>query len=139
MPDEQLTRKDFPLFDVKKQKQRFLLVAISTFVGVGIIFAGNYFVNFPNEEVMGTTTSDESRVAIQRAYEVYEEYRVIGLNMEKGPCLTNDLMDDWVLDIAHDPRQEIDNDSGNQCKDYLFGEKSHFVELSPDGELIRAL
>jgi hypothetical protein len=41
------------------------------------------------------------------------------------------------VDIAHDPRQDVDDDPANQCQRYREGEASHFVELDPSGELIR--
>jgi hypothetical protein len=47
-------------------------------------------------------------------------------------------MPGWVADIAHDPRQEIDNDPANQCQNFLSGEAQHFVELDPEGNLIQA-
>jgi hypothetical protein len=43
-----------------------------------------------------------------------------------------------VADIAHDPRQAIDDAPENQCQRYRSGEAHHFVELAPDGQLIRA-
>ena len=47
-------------------------------------------------------------------------------------------MPDWVADIAHDPRGDVDDEPENQCRRYRDGEASHFVELTPEGELIRA-
>ena len=43
-----------------------------------------------------------------------------------------------MVDIAHDPRQDVDDDPANQCQRFRDGEASHFVELTPEGELIRA-
>ena len=37
----------------------------------------------------------------------------------------------WVADIAHDPREDIDDEPENQCQRYREGEASHFVELTP--------
>lgn len=37
-----------------------------------------------------------------------------------------------------DPREDVDDDPANQCQRYRSGEADHFVELTPDGELIRA-
>ena len=41
-------------------------------------------------------------------------------------------------DVAHDPRQDVDDEPENECEAYRSGEAVHFVELDPDGELIRA-
>ncbi len=62
------------------------------------------------------------------------------LDLSAGPCLAETIpgLDDWVVDIAHDPRQDVDDEPQNQCQRYRDGEAHHFVELTPDGRLIRA-
>lgn len=52
-------------------------------------------------------------------------------DLSNGPCLGG-IANDWVLDIAHLPRQSIDNLPENQC----HGDFHHFVEMSPNGEVI---
>lgn len=61
--------------------------------------------------------------------------------LELGPCLLDPIPNepDWVCDVAHSPRQEIDNNPHNQCQSYLKGETHHFVEVSPECKLIRAV
>jgi hypothetical protein len=60
--------------------------------------------------------------------------------MSKGPCLAEQLpgLPDWVVDVAHDPRQPVDDQPANQCARYRNGQAHHFVELDPGGKLIRA-
>ena len=60
--------------------------------------------------------------------------------MSTGPCISESLpsLPDWVADVAHDPRQPIDDEAANQCQRYRSGEAHHFVELNIDGQLIRA-
>jgi len=36
-----------------------------------------------------------------------------------------------VCDVAHQPRQDVDNDRKNQCDAYHDGRASHFVEVDP--------
>jgi len=50
-------------------------------------------------------------------------------NFNIGPCLSNNIIPDWVCDIAHSPRQEVDDDPANQCKAFRTGQAHHFVEL----------
>lgn len=52
------------------------------------------------------------------------------MDLSNGPCL-GEIATGWVLDIAHLPREKIDNLPQNQCQDY-----KHFVEMSPQGEII---
>jgi hypothetical protein len=61
-------------------------------------------------------------------------------DLSAGPCLSEGIpgVSDWVVDIAHDPRQAVDDAPANQCQSFRDGETHHFVELTPDGQLIRA-
>jgi hypothetical protein len=78
--------------------------------------------------------------AVAGAMRAYERAAATGLDLDRGPCIAETLpgLRDWVVDIAHDPRTEIDDDPANQCRRYREGEASHFVELDPGGRLIRA-
>lgn len=58
-------------------------------------------------------------------------------DLSSGPCLGK-IADDWVLDIAHLPRQEVDDLPQNQCPDFAAGKAHHFVEMTREGEVIRA-
>lgn len=53
-----------------------------------------------------------------------------------GPCLGL-IKDDWVCDVAHSPRQDMDNNPENQCIEYREGMASHFIEVDEDCNLIR--
>ena len=61
-------------------------------------------------------------------------------DLSSGPCLSEGIpgLSDWVVDIAHEPRQAVDDQPANQCQSYRDGETHHFVELTPSGQLIRA-
>ncbi len=69
-----------------------------------------------------------------------------GIDLTNGPCLS-ELHDvnatwqhaDWVCDVAHWPRQDVDNLAENQCQAYRQGNAKHFVELTPTCEFIRAI
>ena len=59
-----------------------------------------------------------------------------GTDLSNGPCLSDKIVDDWVCDIAHSPREEIDNQQENQCSAFRAGEANHFVELDENCGLI---
>lgn len=59
------------------------------------------------------------------------------MDLSSGPCLTNDLIPGWVVDIVHNPRELMDDLPQNQCQAYLEGRAKHFVELDMEGNLIR--
>lgn len=78
-----------------------------------------------------------SQKVIDLAKELYQEKKAQGLNFNNGPCLSNNMLPDWVVDIAHDPRQPIDDVPENQCAAFKEGKAHHFVELDTKGNLIR--
>jgi hypothetical protein len=85
----------------------------------------------------GDPDDTERELAIAAAHVAYEEAAAAGTDFADGPCL-GVVLENWVADVAHDPREEVDDRPENQCEAYRFGEAEHFVELDPEGELIRA-
>lgn len=59
-----------------------------------------------------------------------------GMDMSPGPCL-GVVAQDWVCDVAHNPRQPVDDLPANQCQAYINGTVHHFVEVTPDCQPIR--
>ena len=59
-------------------------------------------------------------------------------DLSNGPCLSNRIIDDWVCDVAHSPRQAVDNDPANQCSEFGKSAK-HFIEVDPDCNFIRSV
>lgn len=58
-------------------------------------------------------------------------------DLSNGPCISNSIIKDWVCDVAHTPRQSIDNSPENQCPAFREGIARHFVELDQECNLIR--
>jgi hypothetical protein len=77
--------------------------------------------------------------AIRKAKELFEQKKREGVDFSSGPCLSDEIVPDWCVDVAHDPREPIDDEPRNQCRSYREGRVHHFVELDPDGNVIRAL
>ena len=61
------------------------------------------------------------------------------IDLSNGPCLANPIegLENWVCDIAHNPRIEIDNLPENQCSAFREGKAKYFVELDPNCNLIK--
>jgi hypothetical protein len=83
----------------------------------------------------GGKEADPDTVALARA--AYDKAKAAGTDMSSGPCL-GVIKDDWVADVAHEPRQDVDDDPANQCAAYRNGDAHHFVELDPEGQYIRS-
>jgi hypothetical protein len=81
--------------------------------------------------------ADASQATIDRAKQAYAAAKARGVDMSRGPCL-GVIEPGWVADIAHDPREDVDDDPANQCEAYRSGEADHFVELGPNGAFIRS-
>lgn len=109
-----------------------LLVSSGLIVTLGVAYLRT------GESILGVTISNDRSAVIEEAYLVYERYKQEGLDFSNGTCLSNELIQDWVLDIVHDPKTEVDDRPDNQCRDYILGVAHHFVELNPEGNLIRA-
>jgi len=77
-------------------------------------------------------------LAVARCQEMFRQKFALGEDMSAGPCLSEEIVDDWACDVAHNPRQAIDDQAANQCQSYRDGRVSHFVELDQSGNLIKA-
>jgi len=60
-------------------------------------------------------------------------------SLANGPCLTNEIAPGWVCDVAHNPRQDVDNLAENQCNAFINGSARHFVEVNESCELLRTI
>jgi hypothetical protein len=87
----------------------------------------------------GSDSSDQGK-AVTEAKAAFQKAQSRGQDLSSGPCIAERLpgLSDWAADIAHDPRQGADDQPANQCSSYRAGQTHHFVELTPDGQLIRA-
>jgi len=88
----------------------------------------------------GSASSGDKQQAIDAAQQVYQQAKAHGTDFSSGPCIAEQLsnLSDWSVDVAHNPRQSVDDQTANQCQDYRQGKTHHFVELDPDGNLIHA-
>lgn len=81
--------------------------------------------------------SSEDDKAVNQAQLLFSQIKETNTDLSKGPCLTNALMPSWVADLAHNPREPVDNLPENQCKAFIEGSAKHFVELDLNGNVIK--
>jgi hypothetical protein len=83
--------------------------------------------------------SDQAK-AIAETKAAFHKAQSQGQNLSAGPCIAQQLpgLPDWAADVAHDPRQPVDDQPANQCQSFRDGQTHHFVELTPAGTMIRA-
>ncbi len=77
--------------------------------------------------------------AIRLAKDLYQKRVREGIDLSAGPCLSEQVIPDWCVDVVHVPRQAVDNQPDNQCRLYRTGQVHHFVELDEKGNLVRAV
>lgn len=75
--------------------------------------------------------------AVAQSRKVYNEKKKEGIDFTNGPCLSNDLISGWVLDLVHNPRLNIDDLKSNQCAAFLEGRAKHFIEMDLKGNIVR--
>jgi len=119
---------------------KLLILVLSVIAVVSLVIVYVHETNPFNTAIKGKYKpglSDDIDDAVGKAQQIYKDRKSIGMDFTTGPCLTNDLLPDWVVDIAHNPRQSQDNLAENQCAALIEGRAKHFVELDLDGEVIR--
>ena len=104
-----------------------MLILIIVLAGLGYW----YFTNKPFDQF-------NIQSLTLKAKNLYLDKKATGTDFSTGPCISQDIAPDWVVDIAHNPREQIDNEIENQCSTYLEGKAHHFIELDPDGNFLRA-
>jgi hypothetical protein len=88
-------------------------------------------------------SDEEIQQAEDACIALCQNARTRGEDLSLGPCLSESLpdgivIDDWVCDVAHNPRQVIDDIPTNQCPTYHRGDADHVVEVDPTCSLILA-
>lgn len=135
------------------KKNKIIILVVILLVFLFIIFKGIIIWYNKRQHIktlspfpLSGTFEKEKEIAIQNAKIMFERQKNQIKDISRGPCLgeitgSNGAeidMPDWVVDIAHSPRQAIDNKPENQCEAYREGKAQHFVELDENGNLIKA-
>ena len=79
----------------------------------------------------------EKDLAIAKCKELFQREQSGGIDFSKGPCLSQAIIPNWVCDVAHNPREDVDDKLENQCSAFREGKAEHFVELDLGGNLIK--
>ena len=87
-------------------------------------------------------TEDKRADVIESCVSLCKDALAQGRDLSNGPCLSDDNpkwnINDWVCDVAHWPRESIDNLAENQCREFRERKAHHFVEVNEKCEFIRA-
>ena len=107
-----------------------ILAAILVFGGGYLSIMGT-FKQTPNPEnqTVPKTTSEACQALCRQKL-------AGGEDLSNGPCLSNGIAPGWVCDVAHKPRQPVDNVTANTCSAYGKNAQ-HFVEVDPECNFIK--
>ncbi len=104
-------------------------LAIVTLLVIGLLLGYIYFWNV----IAKKSAVAESCIALCKGQLNENE------SLSNGPCISNEIAFNWVCDVAHNPRQEIDNLPENQCEAFRNGTARHFIEVDEKCNLINAI
>ncbi len=86
---------------------------------------------------------EDEDIEVEMCRELCETKLSAGEDLSNGPCLSDDNpnwdVEDWVCDVAHSPRENVDNIPENQCREFREGRAKHFVEVDPECKFIKAV
>jgi hypothetical protein len=124
------------------QRNLLFTISLAVILITALLTFGLNYQGIKNMQINGKNYKPgrwpEADSAINQARQIYQTRKLSRENLSVGPCLTNALMNGWVLDLVHVPRIAIDDLPENQCQEYSEGKSNHFVELSIEGDLVRA-
>ena len=104
----------------------------------------------PKEEIISQSQTDslsaetlsKEEIATQNCKTLCKDALKIKWDLSAGPCLSEATlswdMQDWVCDVAHNPRIAADDLKENQCYEYGVS-ANHFVELDTECKFIKAI
>ena len=113
-------------------KNKLLILALL------VVLITAFVTLFINTASINPVPKNELESAINQAIHLYSLRKQGSEDLSLGPCLSDALMPNWVVDLVHNPRQPADDLKENQCHSYLEGRAQHFVELDLKGNLVRA-
>src|SRR6056297_3574631 len=97
------------------------IVVVSAVLILCLIYLGLMLILNVGENKGKNQPDEFERELVSRAKELYYQHKKAGLDMSTGPCLTNQLVKNWVVDVAHEPRLSLDDLPKNQCDFFRQG------------------
>ncbi|MCX6809765.1 MAG: hypothetical protein NTZ65_03415 [Candidatus Berkelbacteria bacterium] len=123
-----------------------IVLAVVILAGIILVLRGNeddwikdlngVWVKHGNPANTPQEVQDQQQL-IGEAQHLFYEAQDNNQDLSNGPCLG--ATGDYAVDIAHNPREAIDDQAQNQCADYASGKLKHFIELDLNGTVIRTI
>lgn len=84
----------------------------------------------------GSYTFSDFNIASYKAKKLFDTLKEQGLELEDGPCISEEIISGWSVDISHLPQRTIDLLPENQCQNYLDGTTQNLILLDQNGVVI---
>lgn len=133
-----------------EKNTKLFLIALSAIllIGIGTYFYQKISIKSKGQNQQPAASQPKSDVntdalagneeAFKNALNLYADKKEAGADLSNGPCL-GVVSPGWYLDIAHNPRIEVDDKTENQCVNSKDGKVPHIIELDTEGKLIKVL
>ncbi|MCD6434518.1 MAG: hypothetical protein J7L14_02820 [Candidatus Diapherotrites archaeon] len=121
---------------------RLSIIILAAFV---LLLSG--CISYPENKQPSNVAEEEKlsikEEAVKECIKLCKSAIASGIDLSNGPCLSDNnpewQIEDWVCDVAHWPRKEVDNLAKNQCNEFREGRAKHFVEVDEECRPIRAI
>ena len=82
---------------------------------LAVILLTGYLTLAINSSTPKSLSRTEIDIAVNQAKYFYKIKKESGADLSLGPCLSDALMPNWVVDLVHEPRIPLDDLPENQC------------------------
>jgi len=124
--------------------RKLLFLTIILAVGIGIAYYMNVsVVRNQMDEIISISEQKINELkghranAIRQARKLLDEKLKSGYDLENRPCLAEEIVPGWAIDIVHQPIEEVDMLEINQCQSYLEGKVENIILMDEFGHQIK--
>ncbi|MBU1164062.1 hypothetical protein KKA15_00695 [Patescibacteria group bacterium] len=123
--------------------KKLLLLTIIIAIVIGVAYYKN--VKIVRESMDKIIASSEEKLddfksnkanAIREGRKMLDEKLISGFDLEKRPCLAEEIVPNWAIDIVHNPLEDVDSEAENQCQSYLEGRVENIILMDEYGHQI---
>ena len=120
-----------------------MYLTIITAIVIGVLYYKN--VSVVRKSVDEAFRKSEEKIseirghkvnAIRQARSLLDQKLKSGYDLENRPCLAEEIVPGWAVDIVHQPIEEVDNLLQNQCQFYLEGKVKNLILMDEYGHTV---
>jgi hypothetical protein len=123
--------------------QKLLLILLAAVITAILISVFGYeqkvketIKTVAGENTLNVNAMEDQAIATYLAREAFLQAKADEVDFSQGPCISDNLMPGWVVDMVHTPRLAIDDKKENKCPAIVSGRVKHLIELDTKGNLV---